>query len=148
MRGHIREVATQVTTSNSSDGISGNNMSNEPPQSPFPLPPPSAYSCPHCGFALQEAVPLCPNCGARIVHPRSGASAWSVLGAIALALLALPLGLSGACFAFFGAATLSGPGTEAYDMGLGGGATLAIGIGLLGVAALCVWGLSKLLRKR
>lgn len=120
-------------------------MSNVPGESSFPLPPPSPYGCSNCGFALQEAVPLCPNCGARITHPRSGASGWSILGAVVLALLALPLGLAGACFAIFGAG-----GAGAADLGLSGSSWgfLGIGVGLLAATAACVWGMFKLLRKR
>lgn len=116
-------------------------MSDTPVESPFPLPPPSPYSCPHCGFALQEAVPLCPNCGARITHPKGGASFWSALGALVLGLAALPLGLAGACFALSGGSSVNRGGSGAFG-------DLGIGAGLLAVAALCVWGLFKLLRKR
>lgn len=121
-------------------------MNTPPPESPFPLPPPSPYSCSNCGFALQEAVPLCPNCGARIAHPRGGASMWSILGAVVLALLALPLGLAGACFAIFGVSTTGGGST---DLGFGSAwGMIGIGAGLLAVAALFIWGMIKLLRKR
>lgn len=107
-----------------------------------PIPPPTPYSCPNCGLPLDELVPLCPRCGARIQKP-VGNPWWRILLGVVLVLLALPLGASGACFMLF--APSASPGNEFFP------STPFIfgawGAGLLALTALCIWGARKMFKK-
>lgn len=112
------------------------------PESPAPLPlpgplPPMPYRCPNCGENLTGAGALCPRCGARLAERPAGAGTGKILGAIFLGLLAVPLALAGSCFALIGTAG----GAETSSMAL-------IAAPLLGAAALCVFGIIKLLQRK
>lgn len=79
---------------------------------------------------------FCSNCGAPL-SPSSGAlSGLKIFGVICLAMLALPLAGGGACFLlFFGLDN----GKEWGMMGIGAGCLLA--------AAICIWGMVKLIKR-
>jgi len=102
-----------------------------------PIPPPTPYSCSHCGFGFDAPREFCPQCGTKLKAP-GGAKSWlTILGIIALGLLAFPLALAGACFLLLGGSEY-GPGAPSmYVYG-------ALG---LGFAALCIWGIVKLSKR-
>lgn len=105
---------------------------------PPPLPQPSARTCSNCGAAIDEKVALCPHCGAPL--SASQGSGCLVVGAqIFLGFLSLAFGLSGACFVLFSGVIGGGGG----DWGAG-----FTGLLVLGFAALCLWGLLRLSKKR
>lgn len=99
-----------------------------------PIPPPSAYSCPHCGHAMAQAMDFCPQCGMRLSHAPRFAGCYITI----LVLLALPSALAGGCFLLFSSFESSSP-----DRGM-------VAIGLLGLAfsALCIWGVVRLVKAR
>lgn len=83
--------------------------------------------CPKCGTTFDPSMNVCPSCG------RSATSGLTVLWAVLLAVIGLPVGLMGACFLFFGSTT-----GRNGDLGL-----LLIGVALLLVPAvllaLLIW---------
>lgn len=100
-----------------------------------PIPPPTAYSCPHCSLEMVAPVPYCPRCGAGLHKRGSSAGCVNIGLAIFLGALALPSALMGGCFLLFGS-TESEFSLTAYGL---------LGIGF---AALCVWGIVRLLKAR
>lgn len=101
------------------------------------IPSPSDYACPKCGQEMQQQLPYCPRCGERLeAAPRF--SGWYVVPLLLmLALMAIPAALLGSCFLSFGASDSS------RDRNL-----TAIGLAGLVFAALCVWAIVALVRKR
>ncbi|MBV9866730.1 MAG: hypothetical protein JO316_15355 [Abitibacteriaceae bacterium] len=106
-----------------------------------PIPPPAPYYCPNCGASLPAPVELCPLCGARITQRSAGAG--NIIAAIALGLVAVPLGLSGSCFALVGVGTL----TDRSGIGIGAG-LITLAVFLIGAAALCIFGIVKVLKRK
>jgi hypothetical protein len=107
------------------------------------IPSPSDKQCFNCGKDLQNDVALCPHCGAAL--PTQGSGFKIVLRLIAVLLLggfALLFGASGACFMFFATTgNFFDQASEALGFGI-------IGLVLLGFAALCIWGIVALTKKR
>lgn len=111
------------------------------PEIPAPLPPPgplppTPYRCPNCGENLVGPAALCPRCGARLAERPAVKGTGSVIAAILLGLLAVPLALAGSCFA---------------GLGIAGGvdsSTVLIAAVLLGGAMLCGFGIIKLLKRK
>jgi hypothetical protein len=105
---------------------------------PPPIPPPAPYSCPNCGAALETPTTFCPRCGARLSGTTSQLSVWKIFVAVLLGLVALPTGGVGACLLVMTA--LSGGSGEAVSVAL-------IGLLFVGVAALCLFGIIKLVKR-
>jgi hypothetical protein len=103
-------------------------------------PPPTPYSCPHCGAAFETPQTFCPRCGARLVEPTSGPSFWKILIAIFLGLVALPTGAVGGCLLVMTAFSIPNASAEVVSVSL-------IGLFFLGVAALCIYEIRKLMNK-
>lgn len=107
-----------------------------------PLSPSGDKQCFNCGKDLQNSAAFCPHCGAALPTQGSGfIIAARLIGALLLGGLALLFGAAGACFMFF--AIIGGLYDLAPDAGLG-----MIGLVLLGLAALCVWSILALIKKR
>lgn len=86
---------------------------------------------------MSPAAAFCAHCGTRVTALTEGPSWLAILGSLCLALLAVPLGLTGSCFLL-----LSLPG-------LNGGAgppfiALLLALLFLGLAAGCVYGIVRL----
>ena len=113
----------------------------EPSESP--LPSPNDMQCFHCGKHLVTHAMFCPHCGAQLIEEASPfLELLRAIGANGLAGLALLFGSCGACFMLVS----SGPGGFTADaLGLGFG---LIGIFLLGLTALCIWGVISIIKKR
>lgn len=80
---------------------------------------------------------MCPNCGQKIAPTSSSTSVLKVLGAVCLGLVSFVAGGLGACFLLIG--------------GVAGGEGLGffgLSIGLVVVAALCIWGMVLLVKKK
>ena len=107
---------------------------NQPPIPP--VPESQGRNCPNCGQAVSSEAQRCPHCGATLVVS-SGPSVWKVLGACALAVLALGFGALGACFMLIGGVSLASGDTSAA----------LIAVPIVGVAALCLWGAIRLLKR-
>jgi len=100
-----------------------------------PIPAVEA-TCPKCGQLVDSGrTTYCPNCGGALITSFPAVSILKLLGAICLGLLVLPLGAAGACFLIF-----SMQGRIEWQL-------LGIALGLLSVAALCLWGVIKLLKR-
>lgn len=105
---------------------------------PTPLPQPSAYTCPNCGAPLAGEMPFCPQCGASLRAPASQSSGCLTVGAqVILGMVAGVLGLCGACFTLLGGAELN----------QGGWGFAGVGLGMLVVAGLCIWGIVRLAKR-
>jgi len=72
-----------------------------------PIPPPTPYSCSHCGSGFDEPREFCPPCGAKLNARRDAKSWLTILWIVVLVLFALSAALIGACFTFFGVANSS-----------------------------------------
>ena len=89
--------------------------------------------CFNCGKVLVDRKPFCPQCGAKSPVARSFlAEILRLLGIIVLAIISACAGAMGACFALMGS-------FNGADLTAAG-----IGMALMVVAALSVWGAIKL----
>lgn len=104
-----------------------------------PIPPTAPYSCPKCGFEMNRAVQYCPSCGAQLARGMPYAGCFIAL----LVALSVPSALAGACFIAVGATV-----TPNNELGFDRTVMILIGLAILGFAALCVWGIVTLVRKR
>ncbi len=104
---------------------------------------PSAPSlvCPRCAASVPPGAQFCARCGSRVGSTGRGPGFLQILGALALLLVAVPLGLIGACGAMILPFSLVGGGGGSGFL-VGGGLALA-GIG---GAVLCIVGVIRLLR--
>lgn len=80
---------------------------------------------------------MCPNCGRNIAPTSSSTSVLKIIGAICLGLISFVAGGLGACFLLIGG--ISG--------GEGAG-FFGFAIGAVVVAALCIWGMVLLIKKK
>ncbi len=117
-------------------------MKNTPEPLP-PLPPSGGKQCFNCGKDLQTNATFCPHCGAPLPTQGSGITiALRIIGLIILVGLALIFGAAGACFMLVASAGgLGASPSDTVSLGL-------IGLVLLGVAALFIWGAVALKKKR
>ena len=107
-----------------------------------PLPAPEGKQCFNCGKNLEKEATFCPHCGAPLPTQGSGVSiVLRIIGLIILVGLALIFGAAGACFMIVSTGGLLGSGNSDELMFAG------IGLVLLAVAALCVWGAVALKKK-
>jgi hypothetical protein len=103
-----------------------------------PLPQPSAFTCPNCGAVIESRPPFCPQCGASLSGTPSKSNGCLIIGAqIVLALVAIVLGLGGACFVLLGGA----------EMKQGGSGIFGVGLGAVVIAGLCIWGIIRLAKR-
>lgn len=97
--------------------------------------------CSNCGHSIEGRLNFCPGCGAARVVQKN--SRWSNFWQFLLVLAAIGLGISGACFAGFGAF-----GFDNRDIGFPPSARMfSLGLGLLIVAVLCVYAARRLVRR-
>ena len=111
-----------------------------------PLMTPEGQSCPNCGHTVAATAKHCPNCGATLAGAASGstssaAQVWRIILLIGLAGLALLFGAAGACVMLIG--VMGGGGLTTESLTYAG-----IGILLLIFAALCLWGVLSVSKRR
>lgn len=105
--------------------------------------PPENKQCFNCGKDLETHATFCPHCGAPL--PTQGSTfliVLRVMGAVILGIIASLFGTYGACFVLLG---IAGGLNQTPSSGLGFG---LIGMFLLGLTALCIWGAIKLGKRR
>lgn len=111
---------------------------------PSPLSQPAAQTCPNCGEAVDSGHSFCPRCGAQLGTAPAGSGCINVIVQLILAGVALVSGLMGACFVLVG-------GTDAAGGNFftsGGAMFVLIGLAGVALAALCIWGIIKLAKRR
>lgn len=111
-------------------------MSEKPP-----LPPPNGSICPNCGAGQGTNVAFCTNCGAPLQAATSGAGAGAgkILISLALAFGAVIFGALGGCIALIG--VMGGNFLTDWPYFVVGVAAVLAAIG-------CVWGLSRMQRRK
>jgi hypothetical protein len=105
-----------------------------------PIPSPAARDCPRCGASIEDArLQFCPHCGAALQTP-ARLSIGTIISATFLGILCLPMG---ACSLVFGFSAITTPD----HIGMNSFILVVSSFGLL-LAALGIWGMIKMLRKK
>jgi uncharacterized paraquat-inducible protein A len=106
-----------------------------------PIPAPEAQTCRACGASIADArAKYCPRCGAVLQSENRTVSGLKIFGAICLGMIALLFGGAGACFLIITPFALSGGGSDSWIM-------LAVGLVGMTIAAACVFGIVKLVKR-
>lgn len=107
-----------------------------------PEPSPNDKQCFNCGKDLETHATFCPHCGAPLFKEDSPLlKLMRAIGASSLSGFALLFGSCGACFMLFSVQIASNADTLGLQFGL-------IGLFLLGLTLLCIWGVSELSKRK